>query len=140
MAKPSGARLAGAAFVLALAMAAPPVLACTPALEGARALQSASYGLAFRPVPAPIPSGRHFVLEIAVCAKDGAALPALSKVDATMPAHRHGMNYRPSITARPDGRFRVEGLMFHMPGRWELVFELTRAGATERLTADHNLP
>ena len=48
------------------------------------------------------------------------------------PAHRHGMNYRPSISALGGGRFRAEGLLFHMPGRWELVFELRADGKTER--------
>ncbi len=38
--------------------------------------------------------------------------------------HKHGMNYRPSVKALGQGLYRAEGLMFHMPGRWELVFEL----------------
>jgi hypothetical protein len=78
--------------------------------------------------------GRHFVLDIALCAPAGQALPATLRVDASMPEHRHGMNYRPGVSARADGQFRAEGLMFHMPGRWELVFEWRdAAGATRRL-------
>jgi hypothetical protein len=41
-----------------------------------------------------------------------------------MPEHRHGMNYKPGIRPVGAGRFRAEGLMFHMPGRWEFVFDL----------------
>jgi hypothetical protein len=44
------------------------------------------------------------------------------------------MNYRPSVKALALGQFRAEGLMFHMPGRWELVFELRGSGAPLRLT------
>jgi hypothetical protein len=41
-----------------------------------------------------------------------------------MPEHRHGMNYRPSVTRRGDGRFTASGLLLHMPGRWEFSFDL----------------
>ena len=44
----------------------------------------------------------------------------LVRVDATMPAHRHGMNYRPSVHNEGAGRWRVEGLLWHMSGLWEL--------------------
>ena len=46
-----------------------------------------------------------------------------------MPEHRHGMNYAPSVTRLGPQRWRAEGLMFHMPGKWEFIFEL-RAGNT----------
>ena len=41
-----------------------------------------------------------------------------------MPDHRHGMNYTPAIRALGSGRFRAEGLLLHMPGRWEFVFRV----------------
>ena len=31
------------------------------------------------------------------------------------------MNYRPQRRAKGDGRYRAEGLLFHMPGRWQFV-------------------
>lgn len=92
-------------------------------LPGATRLESKSLALAYRSVPAKISVGAHFALEILVCPKAGAALPAAIRADATMPEHRHGMNYKPSIAAQGGGRFRSEGWMFHMPGRWEFVFE-----------------
>ena len=57
-------------------------------------------------------------------------------IDATMPEHRHGMNYRPTVIDGPDGRFLAEGMLFHMPGRWQLIFEVRSANRTERLTRD----
>jgi len=30
----------------------------------------------------------------------------------------------------------AEGLLFHMPGRWQLLFDVERGGRTERLEAD----
>ena len=51
-----------------------------------------------------------------------------------MPSHGHGMNYRPTVAALGGGRYRAEGLMFHMPGQWELTFIVQSAGASERIT------
>jgi cytochrome c peroxidase len=56
-----------------------------------------------------------------------------------MPEHRHGMNYAPAVKALGPGRWRAEGLMFHMPGRWELTFEVTAGGATDRLVSSYQV-
>ncbi len=58
------------------------------------------------------------------------------KVDAWMPAHRHGMNYAPTLTGTAEGPWRAEGLLFHMPGAWQLVFELRLGGRALRLVDD----
>ncbi len=117
-------RLAAAALGLGLACGSGPAgaaPACEPGLEGTR-LESARHVLAFK--AGELAVGRHFSLEIAACAKAGGPPPAALKVDAHMPAHRHGMNYAPKVTALAPGRWRADGLMLHMPGQWELVFEL----------------
>ncbi|MBX3641642.1 MAG: hypothetical protein KF720_01070 [Rubrivivax sp.] len=122
---------------LAAALALPwsVALACGEELGApARRIDAAQFQLAYRLLPDPVPVGRHVALEIVLCPQAGAAWPTELRVDATMPAHRHGMNYRPSVSALAPGRYRAEGLMFHMPGRWELVFELRGAGAPQRLT------
>ncbi|WP_321832155.1 FixH family protein [Thalassovita sp.] len=41
-------------------------------------------------------------------------------VDAIMPAHQHGMLYRPSMSTPEQGRYTVENLVFHMPGLWHI--------------------
>jgi len=99
---------------------------------GVRLVESAQYRLAWRSDPAPVPVGRLFALEVAVCPR-GAGGAATLAVDARMPGHGHGMNYKPSVKPAGDGRYRVEGMMFHMPGQWELAFELREGGRTERL-------
>jgi cytochrome c peroxidase len=103
-----------------------PVWACN---EGTR-LESARYVLAYTE---SIEVAKHFALEVSVCAKPGHPAPESLKVDAHMPEHRHGMNYAPSMKALGSGRWRAEGLMFHMPGRWEFVFEIRAAGSNDRL-------
>ena len=105
--------------------------AAAPACElpggGAQRIESPRTVVLYRASPEPR-VGEHFTLDIAVC-----PAPQGVRVDATMPEHRHGMNYRPTVTAQGGGRYRAEGLMFHMAGRWELVFEVRAGGATERL-------
>lgn len=49
-------------------------------------------------------------------------------VDAIMPAHRHGLNYTPRITALGNGVFRVDEMLFHMPGQWELQVDVNFDG------------
>ena len=80
--------------------------------------------LSYRTIPSKIAVGEQFVIELAVCPKTGAASPERVKLDAHMPEHRHGMNYQPSLRPMGIGRYRSEGWLFHMPGRWEFIFDL----------------
>ena len=111
---------------LLLALRAPTAQACELPGGAAQSLKSATATLLYR--TAPLRVGEHFEVEFAVC-----PAPEAVKVDAWMPDHRHGMNYKPTIEALGGGRYRAQGLMFHMAGRWELVFELRSGGKVERL-------
>ncbi len=114
-----------AVALTALAVAVGPAWACGDSLGAhAKRIESAQWLLVYRSTPEPIPVGRHFALDFELCPRAGAAQPAELRVDAQMPEHKHGMNYRPSVVSPRAGVYRAEGLMFHMPGRWELVFEL----------------
>jgi hypothetical protein len=99
-------------------------------------LQGDAVQIAWQVPGAAIEVGRHFVLDVQLCP----AGAVLQRVDATMPEHRHGMNYRPSLQSLGGGRWRAEGLMFHMPGRWELRFDVTDGGRTETLRQSVSLP
>ena len=91
------------------------------------------YMIAFRPEPMRIEVGEPFALLFNVCTKNGN--PAeLVAVEATMPEHKHGMNYRPTIVAAGDGRYRAEGMVFHMPGRWEVAMDVRAGEESERLS------
>jgi hypothetical protein len=117
------------ALLAALLAAASAATACElPGGAAAQKIQSGKVLVLYRTHPAPLKVGQHFVLEFAVC-----PTPESVRVDAQMPEHRHGMNYRPTITATGEGRYRAEGLMLHMAGRWELVFEVRSKGAVERV-------
>lgn len=95
--------------------------------------QAQGWQVAFESRPAPLPLGRHFELRGVVCPPPGTALATTLRVDADMPAHRHGMNYRASTQLAADGSFSAQGLLFHMPGRWRVLFDLQTAGGPLRL-------
>ena len=108
-----------AALGLSVAVAAAAAAsACDLPLQGIR-LESPRYALAYK--LSSLAVGSHFTVEIAACAKAGGEPKSVS-IDAQMPEHRHGMNYRPEVKRLSPGRWRAEGLMFHMPGKWQLVF------------------
>ena len=107
---------------------------CGADLSGAQRMESAHYVLAYRTLPAKPLVGRHFAVEMVACPKGGAPAPAGVAVDAYMPEHGHGMNYKAAVKPTGNAHYRAEGLMFHMPGRWDLIFELQSTGMTERLT------
>ncbi|MBM4442165.1 MAG: hypothetical protein FJ027_17245 [Candidatus Rokubacteria bacterium] len=127
----AGAALVAAAGV-APAAAAP---ACeAPGFTPRSRVESAGVVVVYRTAPAAIEVGRHFQVEALVCAAGGAA--TLTGVDADMPAHRHGMNYRATVATKAPGRYVAEGLLFHMPGRWRLLFDVEHAGRRARLASD----
>jgi hypothetical protein len=117
---------------------------CPPNEADGALLMRDSLQLAWRPLlqgdlpiaPAAIPVAKHFALTVQLCEGSAASRAVLKKVDATMPEHRHGMNYQPRISSLGDGRFRVEGLMFHMSGRWQIEFEVLHGKDVLRLLHD----
>jgi len=99
-----------------------------------------SYRVHYRPVAGPIERGEPFALEVWVLdpSSERPLADVALDVDAAMPEHEHGMNREPRVT--PDcnagqigtGAFEVEGMLFHMLGRWELYLDVTRGAITER--------
>jgi hypothetical protein len=108
--------------------------ACVRTPAGSERIESAHAAFVWHAEPAQIAVGRAFSIVASVCPREGAAGAQVASfnVDATMPEHRHGMNYAPVIGRLPDGRWRADGLLFHMPGRWALAFEAQVDGRRER--------
>jgi len=126
----------GAFFLLVIGTAQ--AFACQmPVLDSARTLgDDKGFALAWRFVPAKPKIGEFFAIEFAVCNRAGPATPETLRVDATMPAHRHGMNFQPRIATIGPNIYRAEGMMFHMPGKWQLAFEQRAPGGPARVTTD----
>jgi hypothetical protein len=103
---------------------------------GGGRVQSDRYVVVFATRPPRIAVGTHFQVEAIVCPRKDAPAPTGLRVDAYMPEHRHGMNYRATVTPRGPARWLADGLLLHMPGRWQLLFDVQADGRTERLVAE----
>lgn len=100
------------------------------------------YLVRYRPATEPIAQGATFAVDVWVFDAQHPDAPlgdVTLTVDAAMPQHGHGMNRVPRLVARGAGHWRAEGLLFHMPGRWELYYDITRGAVTERAQVDVEL-
>jgi hypothetical protein len=89
------------------------------------------FELTYAPSPDPIPLSEDFVLSWTVSSAE--PLDGLNLIaDAWMPAHGHGMNTTPTTTGS-GASWQTEGMLFHMPGDWELVVELSGVGDSTSL-------
>jgi hypothetical protein len=114
--------------------------ACVAGLEGAGTRRAAAgeVTVLFRLDPLAIALSEPFGVDLAACDGAGRALEIV-RIDAQMPEHRHGMNYEPSLRVEAGGRARADGLLFHMPGRWQFTFDVKDGAAIRQLTADYML-
>ena len=126
-----------AAAILSVLTATHAAADCIPADAGLAMKPPAQSPVraALRTVPSPIAVDAPFAVELRVC---GVLDDRIDRVlvDATMPAHRHGMNYRPEIADLGGGQYRAKGLLFHMPGRWQFEATVFSGGKPTRLTLD----
>ena len=85
--------------------------------------------------PAPIPVNEFFVIDARVLDAGNHGAPAMDvelSVDAAMPQHRHGMNHVPAIERLGPGHWRVQDMLFHMPGDWVIYFDISRDDVIRR--------
>ena len=97
--------------VLVVALSAAPALACDGELMQGSTANAPEARILLEPPQISHP----FAVRVALC--DGGQVLT---VDAIMPAHQHGMLYRPSMSALGQSRYIAENLVFHMPGLWHI--------------------
>lgn len=103
----------------------------------ARATNAGGYYVVIAPTPYPPPLNRVFELEVRVFRDAAMTTPAAGEslsviADADMPAHGHGMNLVPRTRRIGNGIFRVTGMLFHMPGYWEISIDVVKDATRER--------
>jgi hypothetical protein len=107
--------------------------------EGFARVATAEAEIAYRWEPSVLKVGQFFAADVIACRAPGAGAVREIVLDAQMPAHGHGMNYRPTATPAGQGRFRITGLMLHMAGTWRLTFDLVHGDTRTRLTQEVTL-
>src|SRR5689334_25005800 len=120
----------------ALLVVSPAAWAACDAGPGVLRGETPTVALAFRTRPAEIKVGELFSLQVEVCPRDGVSVSGL-KIDAGMPAHKHGMNYQPRVSSSGPGQYTATGLMFHMPGQWQFTFDVETPAERERIRIDY---
>jgi hypothetical protein len=104
--------------------------ACPLAADAPNRAEAEQLQMSWATRPSPIRVGEPFVMRLTLCP----AAAQLVRVDATMPEHRHGMNYQPTFTALGDGVWEVKGMVWHMAGRWELRVDARLGNTPQRFT------
>lgn len=98
--------------------------------------------VAYAPDPDPIPLNEPFELALEVRLAADPTRPvegAQVFVSAWMPDHLHGMVRQPETIELGGGSYRARGLMFHMPGHWELRVDVIAGSKPERTVFDVHL-
>ena len=103
---------------------------------GGHFVDAPRYSLSYRTQPPRIAVGEHFALDLSICGKDGRPPPREVVVDAWMPAHKHGMNYKAEVKSYGGGRFYAQGLMFHMPGLWQFRIDVDGERLLDNVTIE----
>lgn len=80
-----------------------------------------NWNVSFTPAPDEMPLNE--VFEITSWVQGEGEIDSL-RVDAAMPAHGHGMMTDPKTILQPDGSFLTTGMLLHMPGDWEIYFDI----------------
>ncbi len=96
--------------------------------------QGKAYTVLFSPAIDSMPLNKYFDLDVQI---KGATYQTLTfpldmEIDAGMKAHNHSMNVIPRIINLGEGKFRVEGMLFHMPGKWFLRFIIRRGAMSDK--------
>lgn len=119
---PTGKLTAGA--LAAFLLSAGTALGC-PFGNSAEEIRNGKMSLYWLPV-GEIRVSEPFDLEICLTVSGATPEGGVLEVDAVMPAHGHGMNYRSEVQLLEPGHFIAEGMLFHMPGKWEIRFDFVR--------------
>jgi hypothetical protein len=105
-------------------------------VKGAIQIRDENHSMALMADPADIMIGNMFGADILACRSDGSFFDGEIALSAIMPAHGHGMNTAAEVTRIAPGRFRAEGLMFHMPGLWRFQVQYSDQESDGTLEAD----
>jgi hypothetical protein len=90
--------------------------------------------VAWRPVAGVVPRNEPFDLELLLFRGEALDGGAGIHLRGWMPDHAHGQVQQALVTELEGGRYLVEGVLLHMRGTWQLIFEITEDAS--RATAE----
>lgn len=95
--------------------------------------RAGKYTVVWRPAEGSIPLNETFELDVEVTrVNDGSPVSGADVyVDAGMPEHNHGMLREPKSREVSPGVYRVEGMLLHMTGYWQVFVNVIEGGVAE---------
>jgi len=102
--------------------------------------RAGTYQISWQAIGQPIPLNEPFSLQVVISpAADPEARVSGAQifVQASMPEHNHGMLREPRAHEIAPGIYRVEGMLLHMTGHWQIFVDVVKDGIAE--TADFEL-
>jgi len=86
-----------------------------------------------------VPRNKEFDMELYVLAGDAPLAGAQVRVRGWMPDHGHGLARRPPVSEPEPGRYRVEGMLLHMRGHWQVFFDIAYEGVGDIVEFEERL-
>jgi len=126
------------AFIVSLQLVSLPLLACGFE-NGERVSPVDGAMLHYRIKSPPLIVAQHFSMQFLLCRGETVLAVEGFKLDALMPAHGHGMNYKATIDLLDNGLVEASGLLFHMPGQWRITVNLSYDGVTRQTRLDFEI-
>lgn len=113
----------------------------TPIEKGPGEVESewGTYHLKFTPTADPIPFNDYFELDVAVyhdAEMSELAEDVALEFDARTSLFRGHLPTQPVVEKVAGGRFRVRGILLHVPRPWTLEFEISEDGVREKANAE----
>ena len=109
------------------------LLACGPGGGTPVLSEGGEVRLTWSSQPSPVPLNVPFELHLELTRAGRPLTGARVHARAGMPAHGHGMVREPRTLPAGEGRYRVEGMLFHMPGLWEVEVQVMAEGLDDRV-------
>lgn len=83
---------------------------------------------------APLPLNRMHGWTAHLTTSEGRVIDdAIVMLYGGMPEHKHGFPSKPQVTGNlGNGRYRIEGVKFNMPGRWEIWINVRALGKDDK--------
>ena len=91
---------------------------------------------------APLPLNRIHSWAARITTSEGRIVDdAMVMVYGGMPEHKHGFPSKPEVTANlGNGRYRIDGVKFNMPGRWEIWINVRALDKDDKVIFSFDVP
>ena len=91
---------------------------------------------------APLPLNRIHGWTAHITTSEGRIVDdAMVMVYGGMPEHKHGFPSKPEVTANlGNGRYRIDGVKFNMPGRWEIWINVRALDKDDKVIFSFDAP